>query len=137
MALICTRREAERRMLLWEKWDDFHTLAPDKLRRSSGTVRKLPEKIKYAPKISSSLLVDLYQKAVSSNYAQTCFGYLEGTEEWYKKPKEQVSMNEHAIKRDSPLTYLMPNLARHQCVCCRLVSSPTLRIRLPTRSDLS
>jgi len=44
-------------------------------------------------------------KTVASSYAQTCFDYSEGIEEWYKKLKEQVSMNEHTIKREIKASY--------------------------------
>ena len=44
-------------------------------------------------------------KTVASNYAQTCFDYSEGIKEWYGKLKEQVSMNEHSIKREIKASY--------------------------------
>jgi hypothetical protein len=44
-------------------------------------------------------------KTVASNYAQTCFDYSDGIKEWYGKLKEQVSMNEHSIKREIKVSY--------------------------------
>jgi hypothetical protein len=44
-------------------------------------------------------------KTVASSYAQTCFDYSDGIKEWYNKLKEQVSMNEHTIKKEIKALY--------------------------------
>jgi hypothetical protein len=44
-------------------------------------------------------------KTVAPNYVQTCFDYSEGISEWYGKLKEQVSINEHTIKREIKASY--------------------------------
>jgi hypothetical protein len=52
-------------------------------------------------------------KTVAPNYVQTCFDYSEGISEWYGKLKEQVSINEHTIKREIKAP---SRIARHPLV---------------------